>query len=79
MSRFAAFAILNHLEGELTGLQKYQHIIQDNFQSYQIKKQTYYNQENRFSNNPFWSRRQSNKIKQHLNNQNLKHETAFFI
>ena len=79
MSRFASYAILNHLNGDLTGLKKYQQIITDNFQSYQIKKQAYYNQENRFSTQPFWIRRQSRTANPQFKNQNIKNETQFFI
>lgn len=78
MSRYAAFAILNYLDDNGSGLQKYQQIISNEFQAYQAKKQDYYNQETRFSNQSFWKRRQS--IKQTSNiNQNSKHETQFFI
>jgi flavin-dependent dehydrogenase len=60
MSRFAAFAILDDLKGDQTGLKKYQRIIVHDFEEYQTKKQEYYNQEIRFKNHSFWKRRQSN-------------------
>ncbi|EDO25414.1 predicted protein [Nematostella vectensis] len=58
MSQFAAFAIADYLQGNPTGLAKYQHIINQDYQQYQTKKATYYNQEQRFSNSLFWQRRQ---------------------
>jgi flavin-dependent dehydrogenase len=58
MSRFAAFAILNDLNGDTTGLQKYQRIVNQYFEAYETKKKDYYNQENRFTKNSFWKRRQ---------------------
>jgi flavin-dependent dehydrogenase len=59
MSRYASYAILNYLDGDLSGLKKYQHIINEDYKGYKSKKQEYYNQENRFKNESFWKRRQN--------------------
>ena len=61
MSRLAAYAIVDNLNGTDIGQKKYQKIIGNDFDAYQIKKQEYYNQETRFISHPFWKRRQTTK------------------
>ncbi|WP_299182902.1 NAD(P)/FAD-dependent oxidoreductase [uncultured Aquimarina sp.] len=60
MSQFAAYATLDDLKGNRSGLHKYQQIITNDYLGYQKKRQEYYNQESRFTSSPFWKRRHTN-------------------
>ncbi|MGH2665935.1 NAD(P)/FAD-dependent oxidoreductase [Flavobacterium sp.] len=60
MSNYAAYAVLDTINDQPSGLKKYQKIIDHDFQGYLKKHQEYYNQEERFASSPFWNRR--NKI-----------------
>ncbi len=60
MSNYAAYAVMDTMNDELSGLKKYQKIVEHDFQGYLKKHQEYYNQEERFASYPFWKRR--NKI-----------------
>ncbi|MFD2563191.1 NAD(P)/FAD-dependent oxidoreductase [Aquimarina rubra] len=61
MSQFAAYATLDALKGNPTGLQKYQRIITQDYQGYLKKRQEYYIQEDRYTTSLFWKRRHTNK------------------
>ncbi|WP_299435000.1 tryptophan 7-halogenase [uncultured Aquimarina sp.] len=60
MSQFAAYATLDDLKGDQSGLQKYQQIVARDYLGYQKKRQEYYAQEDRYTSSLFWKRRQSN-------------------
>lgn len=60
MSNYAAYAVMDTINDEPSGLKKYQKIVEHDFQGYLKKHKEYYNQEERFASYPFWNRR--NKI-----------------
>lgn len=61
MSQFAAYATLDNLKGDTSGLQKYQQIVTSDYLGYQKKKQEYYTKEDRYTSSLFWKRRQANQ------------------
>ncbi|WP_378179217.1 tryptophan 7-halogenase [Aquimarina sp. SS2-1] len=61
ISQFAAYATLDYLKGNKTGLQKYQHIITQDYRAYMKKRQEYYTQEDRYTTSLFWKRRHTTK------------------
>ena len=60
--RYASYAILDFLNHNPKGLEKYQFIINKENQAYYKKKHEYYMKEQRFSNQLFWKRRHQLKI-----------------
>ncbi|WP_299218798.1 tryptophan 7-halogenase [uncultured Aquimarina sp.] len=61
MSQFAAYATLDDLKGDRSGLQKYQQIITQDYKGYLKKRQEYYAQEDRYTTSLFWKRRHANQ------------------
>ncbi|WP_299243434.1 NAD(P)/FAD-dependent oxidoreductase [uncultured Aquimarina sp.] len=61
MSQYAAYATLDDLKGDQSGLQKYQQIITQDYKAYLKKRQEYYAQENRYTTSLFWKRRHVNQ------------------
>jgi flavin-dependent dehydrogenase len=62
MSQYAAYAVIDYIKGNKTGLDKYQKIVHADFNAYQIKRKEYYTQEQRFATSLFWKRRQHQNI-----------------
>ncbi len=74
---FGAYAVLDSLQGNNEGIQKYIHVMQSQWNSYMKKRHSYYLEEQRFSETPFWKRRAS--LPQNITNQSFKttyHETS---
>lgn len=57
MSRFAAYAIIDALKGNLLGFKRYKQMVEKDFEDYLKKRQKYYAEEKRFSSSTFWQRR----------------------
>jgi flavin-dependent dehydrogenase len=55
--KLASFAIVDHFRGESGGLDRYQHEVVREFDAYRAIKTTFYRQEQRWPDSPFWKRR----------------------
>ncbi|MDC8005536.1 NAD(P)/FAD-dependent oxidoreductase [Aureisphaera galaxeae] len=79
---FGAYAVMDVLKGVSGGIQKYERLMHSQWTSYSEKRTSYYNEETRFPESPFWQRRASVLQDDTINNQLHKpnhHETSIAI
>jgi len=57
LSKFASFAILDYLKGNVQGMERYQKVVRSNYELFLAKKDDYYGKEQRFAKECFWRRR----------------------